>query len=458
MPSRNIINGNGHHHHKKAWIVTVDMGYGHQRAADPLRDLAYKDKIINANNYVGIPKKDRDTWHQSREFYEFISRFKKIPIFGEKAFEIYDKLQKIPSFYPKRDLSAPTLPVKEMTKLIKKNNWGKHLVEKLSKTKKPIPIITTFFIPAFMAEIFNYPGDIYCLATDTDISRSWVAMNPNTSRIKYFAPSYRVEQRLKLYGIRERNIYHTGFPLPKENLGKDLRILKNDLSQRLINLDPKKRFIKEYEKVIKDNLGSSFKKTRKRMPVTITFAVGGAGAQRELALDIARSLKYNITKNKIKLILVAGTHKDIYKYFKKGMEEIGLGSQLGKNIKIVYCSDKVNYFRKFNQAIRQTDIIWTKPSELSFYTALGIPIVMSAPIGSQEDFNRKWLLTLGSGTDMEDPKYTDQWLADWIDSGWLAEAAWQGYLEAPKYGTYNIEKIIGHELEATKIIKTVLQY
>ena len=34
---------------KKAWVVAVDMGYGHQRAAYPLKDMAYGD-IINANS------------------------------------------------------------------------------------------------------------------------------------------------------------------------------------------------------------------------------------------------------------------------------------------------------------------------------------------------------------------------------------------------------------------------
>lgn len=32
----------------KAWVVTVDMGYGHQRAAYPLKKFAYGG-IINAN-------------------------------------------------------------------------------------------------------------------------------------------------------------------------------------------------------------------------------------------------------------------------------------------------------------------------------------------------------------------------------------------------------------------------
>ena len=42
----------------KAWVVAVDMGYGHQRTAYPLRDMAFGGKVLNANSYQGIPEKD----------------------------------------------------------------------------------------------------------------------------------------------------------------------------------------------------------------------------------------------------------------------------------------------------------------------------------------------------------------------------------------------------------------
>ena len=44
---------------KKAWVVAVDMGYGHQRTAYALRDIAFGGRVINANSYDGIPKKDK---------------------------------------------------------------------------------------------------------------------------------------------------------------------------------------------------------------------------------------------------------------------------------------------------------------------------------------------------------------------------------------------------------------
>ena len=52
---------------KKAWVVAADMGYGHQRTAYPFRDIAFGSKIINANNYDGIPDKDKKVWRFGSE-------------------------------------------------------------------------------------------------------------------------------------------------------------------------------------------------------------------------------------------------------------------------------------------------------------------------------------------------------------------------------------------------------
>jgi hypothetical protein len=102
-------------------------------------------------------------------------------------------------------------------------------------------------------------------------------------------------------------------------------------------------------------------------------------------------------------------------------------------------------------------VLWTKPSELSFYCGLGIPIIISPTIGSQEVFNRKWLLEIGAGVLQEDPGYTGQWLFDLLDSGRLAEIAWSGFLNARKYGTYNIREILENGIEARESTRMSLE-
>jgi len=113
-----------------------------------------------------------------------------------------------------------------------------------------------------------------------------------------------------------------------------------------------------------------------------------------------------------------------------------------KNVNLVYAEDKNAYFKIFNKLLRTTDVLWSKPSELTFYSGLGIPFIMSEPIGSQETYNRGWLLAIGAGVDSLNPNYVDEWLFDWLDSGWLAEAAMEGFLDAPHMGTYHIENIV----------------
>ena len=115
---------------------------------------------------------------------------------------------------------------------------------------------------------------------------------------------------------------------------------------------------------------------------------------------------------------------------------------LGSGINLIYALDKKTYFERFNDSLHKTDIIWTKPSEMSFYTALGLPIIIAPPIGAHEIYNQEWLNHIGSGFVQENPEYTADWLFYWLEKGRFAEAAWKGFLEAPKFGTYKIEEHI----------------
>ena len=193
-------------------------------------------------------------------------------------------------------------------------------------------------------------------------------------------------------------------------------------------------------------------------PLTVTFAVGGAGAQREVGGKILNCLSEKIIKGEIRINLIAGVHHNVNKYFKETVKEAKLNKYLGTGVRILFEPNKMEYFKKFNNWLRTTDILWTKPSELSFYSGLGLPIIMSKPIGSQEDFNRKYLINLGAGMDQLDLKYIDEWLFDWINSGRLAEAAAQGFLEAPKSGIFNIEKILAKQAGRAKKVKTISPY
>ena len=418
---------------KKAWIIAADMGYGHQRTAYPLRDIAFGGKVINANSYQGIPKKDRNFWQQTRALYEFISRFKRIPILGDAMFAVLDRFQKIMSYYPKRDLSMPNITLKNIFYFIKRG-WGRDLIERLQKN--PLPFVSTFFTPAFMAEELKYPNQIYCVVCDADINRTWVTINPKKSKIKYFAPCTWVRDRLKMYGVDPKKIFLSGYPLPKENIGKDMEILKEDMRHRIVNLDPNKKYRKIYEPLIKGSLGNLPEKSNH--PLTIMFSIGGAGAQKEIPLNAINSLKNKIKDKKLRFIIAVGVREELREYFAENIK----GLKLDGWVHILSAITTDEYFKLFNEALRETDILWTKPSELSFYAGLGLPIIVAPTIGSQEDFNKKWLLHVGAGISQENPKYADQWFYDSLNAGDFAESAMQGFMEIEKMGTYNIEKII----------------
>ena len=423
---------------ENAWIISVNMGYGHQRTAYPLKGLAPDGKIINANDYQNIPEKDRKIWGTTRRGYEFISNFYQAPLIGKTIFSFFDRFQRILTFYPKRDLSKPNFVLKQIYSGFKKG-WGEHLIKDLNFKNPKLPIVSTFFIPAFMAEFFNYPGKIFCIVCDADISRTWAPLKPRESKIKYFAPNERTVERLKLYGVKPENIFLTGYPLTSENIGvEEIEILKEDLKCRLLNLDTKRKYFEKYRDLIESRLGKLPEKSGR--PLTIMFSVGGAGAQKEIAIKIIKCLKSYLEQKRLRIIVSAGIREKVKKYFEKELKKLNLVQP--NFVKIIYEKNIEDYFQKFNKALRETDILWTKPSELSFYSALGIPIIIAPPIGSQEEFNMRWLLKSGFGILQEDLSHVSEWLFDWLDQGYLAEMAVEGFIEGEKSGTFNIKNIV----------------
>lgn len=412
----------------------MDMGYGHQRTADNLRQLAGQGEVVCANHYPGMPEKDRRTWEGLRRFYESVSAFKRVPLIGGLAFTVFDAFQKVPPFYPKKNLSRPSLSLLQLFSLLKQG-WGRHLVEKLREN--PLPLVSTFFTPAFMAEFFGYPGEIFCVVCDTDIARTWVSLNPAKSRIKYFAPTERVAERLGLYGVRPENVFLTGYPLPAANVGgQDLAILKKDLRNRLLNLDPGRRFYRKYQPLIRKHLGDL--PSDSGHPLTLLFAVGGAGAQKEIGISLLNSLAPKIRENKIRLVLAAGLRPEIREYFLRSVRGLGLEEK----VVVLWAVNLTDYFSIFNQALRTTDILWTKPSELSFYSALGLPLVIAPTIGSHEEFNQRWLLKSGFGLRQKSPDLAAEWVFDLVEKGHLAEMAFEGFIEGEKLGAIKIQEII----------------
>jgi hypothetical protein len=121
---------------------------------------------------------------------------------------------------------------------------------------------------------------------------------------------------------------------------------------------------------------------------------------------------------------------------------LGMQDLIDNGINIIHALGRKYYFDILKDVLINTDILWTKPSEMSFYTGLGLPIIIAPPLGTHESYNRQWLQHIGSGFDQENPKFAADWLFYMLENGRLANAAWEGFLQAPKLGTYKIEKFI----------------
>jgi len=177
--------------------------------------------------------------------------------------------------------------------------------------------------------------------------------------------------------------------------------------------------------------------------LTVMFAIGGAGAQAEMVRPILRSLNRSIKAGQVRLLLSCGVQRRLLEKTLRDINREGLWDQIGLNLYLIFSDDLFDYFEKFNRWLRQTDVLWTKPSELSFYCALGLPILMAEPIGPQEELNKRWLMEIHAGLmPPGPPEYCDEWLADLRENGRLAEAAWDGFLKSRKLGTYKIKRLL----------------
>jgi hypothetical protein len=295
-----------------------------------------------------------------------------------------------------------------------------------------------------MALAADYAGrrDVFCVITDSDINRVWAANDPRKSRVNYLAPTALSRVRLLEYGVADERIFVTGFPLPEENVAT----AREDLMRRLEILDEKGTFRARLWAALGQSAPATTSKSdRTDRALSITFAVGGAGAQADTARDILESLAGSLKERRMRLNLVAGVRQDVRDYFMAAIRKRGLEAELGKSVRVMFTATKDEYFPTFNALLRETDVLWTKPSELCFYAGLG----------THEERNQTALMRAGGGYRQEDPRAAVEWLSDWTQNGLLASAAFNGYLHVPNRGTENIKRLLFAPDRSTVELKDV---
>jgi hypothetical protein len=437
---------------QKAWVITAHMGLGHMRAAWTLKNWAKEEKVIVlGDDNAFSTENDRKILNRTRFFYYQISRAMELPVIGKFIFGLLNKMMKFPGLYSKEDEKERTLGTVILERMVKKKKICCKISEKAS-CDKSVPLIHTFYATAVAMDSMCESGSNWLIVTDTDINRVWVAGNPEKSKIKYLVPCGKTERRLLKYGVKNENIFVSGFPLPIENIGSKEKqeIIAKDLAARMVRLDRNGSFRKMFGKTCLEILGlEGFPETEKT--INLMYAIGGSGVQASTALKIAASLQKEIKNKDFSLTISCGINKELYCNLRHSFANSQYEELLGFGVNIIFANKFEDYYNSFNQALRKTDILWTKPSEMSFYCALGIPIITSAPVGHHEKVNRRWLNEIHAAIRTPGKaKECSEWLQDLIDTGILPQTAWNGYLNAEKMGTYNIIDKVFENIGKTK--------
>lgn len=418
-------------------VAAAEMGYGHLRAAQALAD-ALEVPVLQVDRAPIAAEREARLWARARAAYEVTSRVSQLAFVGAPIRWALDGLTSVPHLHPWRDLSAPTLGARALDRLVE-GGLGAGLVDELRRTGRPL--LTTFFAPAIAADRAGVP-EVHCVVTDTDVNRAWVPRDPAASRIRYLVPTNRAGKRLEQYGVPAGRITFTGFPLPDSLVGgRHLTVLARNLAGRIARLDPKRAFRREHGEELAHFLGPLPEAEEGRPPL-LTFAVGGAGAQAGLARAFLPSMRREVEEGRLRIALVAGVKPSVKATFHEAIRGAGLEGAVGAGIEILLEEDVERYLRAMNALLARTDVLWTKPSEMVFYAALGIPLVLAAPVGSHERLNRRWVRESGAGFKQRDPRFAAEWLADLSAEGALAAAAWAGFMRLPKFGLHRILEAI----------------
>jgi UDP-N-acetylglucosamine:LPS N-acetylglucosamine transferase len=423
-------------------VVAVEMGHGHLRAAHALaRELGVPTLRGDQPPLAG--PLETGLWRLARALYDGASRTARSPGVGRLTGPALATLTAIPNGPPRVDPTAPDTAT-HLQQWLLDRGLGQGLVEHWRDTGAPL--LTPYFATAQAAHRARRRGrslapPIFCVVTDVDLARAWVPADAGASRIHYLVPAGPAVQRLLAYGVPESHVHRTGFPLPGELLGGPHRpVLRRDLAARLGRLDP------------------AATPSGAPRPPLVTFVVGGAGAQGELAEEIIDDLAPALHGGRLRLTLAAGTrpglaHRFTRRILTHRLRPVSRAPGAPGEAEVLTATDLGTYFDRFHGRLAETDLLWTKPSELTFFAALGLPLVLTQPLGVQEERNRAWLLRHGAALDApvlpgeHRAGLLEQWIHDRLRSGDLARAARNGHDRLPSDGLYRIRDLVGSSPE-----------
>jgi len=413
-------------------VVAVEMGYGHLRAAHTLAE-AFGTEVLRMDAPPLAGPSETALWQAAVRLYNALSQACDWPVAGPAARLILESITRIA---PLRPDGEPGGLFTRFLDCLTRTVIGSRF--RLVATSAARPILATY--PAIAMAARHVPGvRVFCLVTDTDLNRSWAPTDAAQSCIDYLAPLKRVAERLRSFGVPDQRIHVTGFPLP----ARLVRQTQPALARRLHRLDPKSAFRAQAPESIGAFLRNNAPPSLMR-PIALTMAIGGAGAQTRQVGQILQSLRGQILSGKLSLTLVAGMRPDVAGVLLKMVQSAKLAACIEDGIKILLADDTSQYFQLFEDCLAETDLLWTKPSELVFYAALGLPLLLAPPVGGQEHANREWLLSHGFAVDAGRPAVLDRRLEDFLATGAFCRMAWNAYSQLDRNGCERILELVGN--------------
>jgi hypothetical protein len=399
-------------------VATVTMGYGHLRAAAALADL-WSTPLEHVDTAPMSGRLDRWIWTVARRGYHGLSRLSQ---HHAQRRHFRAVLHGLTAIEPAGDTGRRPFSVRLLDGLTRAG-FGRRFGAELDARGRPY--VATFYANAVAAERHSRVP-VALVVTDSDIHRVWAGPEPGSGRIHFLAPTEVASSRLRSYGVPPQRLHVTGFPLPRELIGSaGLEVLDHNLEARLRRLE---------------RAGSG------GVAPHIVLAVGGAGSHAAAAHGVLRELRDELARGAVRLTLVAGTHSRIARRFGRWLGELALAGSDGSMVEILYEPDFNDAYRRFNRALAGADILWTKPSELSFYAALGLPLLLEAPVGAHEDRNRAMVVDAGAAADRPRPGEVAARLRCGLANGWFIRAAERGRHRLPATGLYEIASVVSREL------------
>lgn len=383
------------------------MGYGHLRAAWPLGERL-QVPVHRADRPPLAAAAEHGLWRASRRAYESLSRLSQEPTTAPLFGGLLDSVTAIAPHAESRDPAAPDRAARFLAACIERG-FGRRLGRRLEEAGAPL--LSTFYAPALAAERHS-SVPVFCVVTDSDVHRVWAAAAGGRSRVYYLAPSAATAARLESYGIERSRVTVTGFPLPPALVAG----ARQALEERLERL-----------------AGSG------RRPPLLTFAVGGAGAQAGRARELLAELGGLLGSGRLRLALVAGLRPRLASAFRSWAQAAGGGTD---EVEIVEAASFDGLYHRFNELFGRTDVLWTKPSELSFYAALGLPLILDDPVGDHERANAQMVLEAGAAMRRPEPRSAASAIEARLGDGSFAACAERAFARLPRGGTEAISEFV----------------